>query len=345
MKQNLAFELTESGYVPDAIVRHGIRSLLKQRLDEIDVNDVEATSREQMEFIKMMNNSPVALLTDKANEQHYEVPAEFYQHVLGPAGKYSCCYWPQGVTSLAEAEVAALEQTCDRAQIRDGMDILELGCGWGSLTLWLARHYSACQITAVSNSSSQAKYIQQRAYENGYDNIRVITADMNDFEIDDSFDRVVSVEMFEHMRNYQEMFRRIRGWLRPDGKFFMHIFAHRSTPYTFEEKDSSDWMTRFFFSGGIMPSDDLPLCFQQDLVLQQRWRWSGEHYQQTAEAWLKNLDLQRDEVWPVLQNTYGKDFTKIWFMRWRMFFLAVSELFGYDGGKEWFVSHYLFETR
>jgi cyclopropane-fatty-acyl-phospholipid synthase len=345
MKQNLAVELTESGYVPDSLVRHGIRKLLRQRLDEIHASDQQQMAEMQRAFIDDMNASPVALVPELANEQHYEVPADFYRHVLGPHAKYSCCYWPEGVNTLSGAEQAGLEQTCEHAGIEDGMDILELGCGWGSLTLWIASRYRNAKITAVSNSASQREHIEKIAAELDLDNINLVTADMNDFRSERQFDRVVSVEMFEHMRNHNELFERIHGWLKPDGRFFMHIFVHRSVPYLFEDRDSSDWMSRYFFSGGMMPSDDLPLFFQDRLKIEQRWRWDGTHYQKTAEAWLRNLDNARADVWPVLVNTYGRDFAKMWFMRWRMFFMAVAELFGYREGSEWFVSHYLFSKR
>ena len=345
MKQNLAVELTESGYVPDSLVRRGIRKLLRQRLEEIHASDIEHMAEEQNAFVQHMNNAGIAMLPELANEQHYEVPQEFYKSVLGPHGKYSCCYWPNGVDKLADAEQAGLELTCERAAIEDGMSILELGCGWGSLTLWMAGRYPNSSITAVSNSQSQGEYIRNSARELGLENVEIITADMNDFNTDKEFDRVVSVEMFEHMRNYRELFKRIHGWLASEGKFFMHIFVHRSVPYLFEDKDSSDWMSRYFFSGGMMPSDDLPMHFQDELKLEKRWRWNGCHYQKTSEAWLQNLDANRDALWPVLENTYGHDFAKMWFMRWRMFFLAVAELFGYRDGNEWFVSHYLFSKR
>ena len=342
MKQNLALELTESGYIPDGLVRHGIRKLLRQRLEEIHANDIVQMAETQTAFIEHMNTADIALLPELANEQHYEVPQAFYHQVLGPHAKYSCCYWPGDVTSLAEAEEVGLALTCEHAEIENGMKILELGCGWGSLTLWIARQYPDSKITAVSNSHSQGAHIRNRARKMGLGNVEVITADMNDFDTASHYDRVVSVEMFEHMRNYREMFRRINGWLRPGGKFFMHIFVHRSVPYLFEDKDASDWMSRYFFSGGMMPSDDLPLFFQDHLKIAKRWRWDGTHYQKTSEAWLQNLDDRREQVMPVLEKTYGRDFAKMWLIRWRMFFLAVAELFGYNNGNEWFVSHYLF---
>jgi cyclopropane-fatty-acyl-phospholipid synthase len=345
MKQNIALELTESGYVPDSLVRHGIRKLLRQRLDEIHAADIVQMAETQSAFIAHMDGADIALLPELANEQHYEVPQTFYHQVLGPHAKYSCCYWSENVSGLAEAEQAGLEMTCEHAEINNGMKILELGCGWGSLTLWIASRYPDSTITAVSNSQSQGAHIRNKASEMGLGNVEVITADMNDFDTDNKYDRVVSVEMFEHMRNYREMFKRIDGWLRPGGKFFMHIFVHRSVPYLFEDRDGSDWMSRYFFSGGMMPSDDLPLFFQDHLKIEKRWRWDGTHYQKTSEAWLQNLDDRRELVMPVLENTYGRDFASMWFMRWRMFFLAVAELFGYNGGNEWFVSHYLFSRQ
>lgn len=345
MKQNLAQELTENGYVPDSIIRRGIRSLLRQRLRDIKAQDIEQSAIDQSDFIQAMDESPIALLTQKANEQHYEVPQEFYEHVLGTHGKYSCCHWPDDVSMLNDAEAAALEKTCEHAALEDGMRVLELGCGWGSLTLWIAKNYPNSHITGVSNSVSQGDYIRRRAAESGLTNIEIITADMNDFQTDELYDRVLSVEMFEHMRNHRCLLKNVCNWLEPDGKFFMHIFVHRNTPYFFEDKDETDWMTRFFFSGGMMPSDDLPLFFQDHLRLEKRWRWNGRHYQNTAEAWLRNLDNNRERLWPILEHTYGKDFAKTWYMRWRMFFLAVSELFGYDDGNEWYVSHYLFSER
>lgn len=341
MKQNIALELTESGYVPDSLVRHGIRKLLRQRLDEIDADDIVQMAETQSTFIEHMDGASVALVPELANEQHYEVPQAFYHHVLGPHAKYSCCYWPENVSDLAQAEQAGLELTCEHAQIGNGMKILDLGCGWGSLTLWIANHYPNCTITAVSNSQSQGAYIRVKAREMELENVEVITADMNHFDTDEKYDRVVSVEMFEHMRNYREMFKRINGWLRPGGKFFMHIFVHRTVPYLFEDRDASDWMSRYFFSGGMMPSDDLPLFFQDQLKIEKRWRWNGTHYQKTSEAWLQNLDNRREQVWPFLEQTYGRDFAKMWLVRWRMFFLAVAELFAYNDGNEWFVSHYL----
>jgi cyclopropane-fatty-acyl-phospholipid synthase len=238
-----------------------------------------------------------------------------------------------------------LDLTCDRADLADGMDILELGCGWGSLTLWMAENYPNSTITAVSNSAGQREYILAEATRRGLSNVGVLTRDMNDFHIDQRFDRVVSVEMFEHMRNYRELFRRVAGWLRDEGRFFMHIFCHRSTPYEFVDRGPGDWMSRYFFSGGIMPSDDLPLHFQDHLALERRWRLDGRHYEKTANAWLANMDARRDDVTAILGRVYGDDQVQRWWMRWRMFFMACAELFGYEDGQQWWVGHYLFRRR
>ena len=338
-----AIGLVEQGFVPDRVSRAGIRGLLRQRLRELEADDAEAVSERVEAFVEMMNASPVALLPEKANEQHYEVPPEFFLQVLGPQRKYSCCYWGDDVRHLAGAEQRALEITCERARLIDGLDILELGCGWGSLTLFMAENYPNATVTAVSNSHAQRRFIEGELERRGLTNVRVLTADMNDFDAATTFDRVVSLEMFEHMRNYRRLFARINGWLNPGGMFFMHIFCHRNAPYAFVDRDASDWMSRYFFSGGIMPSDELPLRFQEDLTLVQRWRWNGRHYEKTLNAWLERMDQRRDQVMPILRQTYGEDAAETWWMRWRLFFMACAELFGYAGGNEWWVSHYLFE--
>jgi cyclopropane-fatty-acyl-phospholipid synthase len=346
LASNRAIEWTElGGLVPDPVIRHGIRRLLRQRLAEIDAGDCERAAQITHEFVRMMDASEVAPVPHLANEQHYEIPADFYAHVLGRHRKYSSCWWPTGVSDLDAAEEAALRATCERAGLADGMDILELGCGWGSLTLWMAEHYPQSTITAVSNSASQREHILAEAGRRGLSNVGVLTRDMNDFELDQQFDRVVSVEMFEHMRNYRVLFERVAGWLRPDGRFFMHIFCHRSTPYEFIDRGPADWMSRHFFSGGIMPSDDLPHRFQDHLALESRWRWDGRHYEKTANAWLANMDARRSDVMPVLARTYGEDEAQRWWMRWRIFFMACAELFGHEDGQEWWVGHYLFRRR
>ncbi|MBU2677413.1 MAG: cyclopropane-fatty-acyl-phospholipid synthase family protein [Gammaproteobacteria bacterium] len=334
---------TESGLVPDSVIRSGMRRLMERKLAEIRAGDVEATARALHDFVAMMRRSPIALVPDVANEQHYEVPAEFFAQVLGENRKYSCCHWPSDVSTLGEAEESSLQLTVERAGIQDGMKVLDLGCGWGSLSLWVAEHFPNASVTSVSNSHSQREFILAQAAERGIENMTVSVCDMNDFDAADSFDRIVSVEMFEHMRNYDELFRRINSWLVPEGRFFMHIFCHRSTPYEYIDKGPSDWMSRHFFSGGIMPSADLPLMFPEHLNLERRWAWNGMHYAKTCRAWLNRMDSRRSGVLPLLSETYGEKDAGRWWMRWRMFFMACEELFRFNDGQEWFVSHYLFK--
>jgi cyclopropane-fatty-acyl-phospholipid synthase len=339
----LAINWVEQGLVPDAVIRGGIRRLCQDRLRSIRPKDCQAAADGTQAFIDRLNQAPIALATDLANAQHYEVPAAFFEQVLGPRRKYSCCHWPEGTDDLAAAEDDALAETCARAGIADGQDILELGCGWGSLSLWLAERYPAARITAVSNSQSQRVFIQSRAEALGLGNLTVLTADMNAFDTTARFDRVVSVEMFEHMRNWPGLMSRVHGWLKPGGRLFMHVFCHRDTPYLFEDRVADDWMSRHFFSGGMMPSDDLALRCAGPLRLVRQWRWSGEHYRRTADAWLANLDARREAILPILADTCGADQAPLWLQRWRLFFMACAETFGYDGGDTWYVSHYLFQ--
>lgn len=333
---------TEQGMVPDTVIRHGIRRLLKRRLVSLASDDCELIARRKSAFLSEMDLAPIAPLPRLANEQHYEVPAAFFEQVLGAARKYSCCFWGDAVSDLDTAEQEALRITCKRAGLQDGMDVLELGCGWGSLTLWMAKNYPHSRITAVSNSSSQRNYIKSQAESRQLGNIEVVTSDMNEFSAGSTYDRIVSVEMFEHMRNYGALFERVSSWLKPDGQFFMHIFCHRDVPYAFEDNNASDWMARHFFSGGMMPSRDLPLYFQDHLRILKQWHWSGLHYEQTANAWLRNMDNNRTAIRPILQQAYGEDSTQQWWMRWRIFFMACAELFAYDNGQQWGIGHYLF---
>ena len=335
----------EMGLVPDRVIRAGIRRLNRRRLEDIHAEDLERSCTELTAFAEYMKSAEIAPLPDMANEQHYELPVEFFGLVMGDHRKYSCCYWSENVNSLVQAEAEALRRTCANAEIKDGMEILDLGCGWGSLSLWIAAHYPACRIVSVSNSNRQREFIIDRAAERGLDNIAVFTCDMNEFDIDQKFDRIVSVEMFEHMRNYQELYHRINTWLKPGGKFFKHIFCHRSCAYEFVDQGPGDWMSRHFFSGGMMPSDDLPLRFQRDLKLAKQWRWNGVHYEKTANAWLDNMDSNKDEIMDILAHTYGTANAGKWFMRWRIFFMACAELFAHGNGNEWYVSHYLFERQ
>ena len=337
-----AVSWTETGLVPDSVIRAGIRRLLDSKRREIRSGDVEFAADTLNEFVRMMNASPIALVPELANEQHYEVPAAFFGHVMGEHRKYSCCLWDDSTRTLTEAEAAALSTTCERAGIEDGMQVLDLGCGWGSLSLWIAGHYPNSRVTAVSNSASQREYILAQAAARSLDNLDVIVCDMNEFEAPGRYDRVVSVEMFEHMRNHGELFRRISEWLLPEGRFFMHIFCHRSTPYLFVDRGPGDWMSRHFFSGGMMPSADLPLRFPSHLNIERRWHWNGRHYARTCNAWLQRMDSAKAAIMPVLVSCYGEDQAGLWWQRWRMFFMACAELFDYDEGNEWYVGHYLF---
>jgi cyclopropane-fatty-acyl-phospholipid synthase len=338
-----AIDLMERGYIPDGLIRIGIRRLLGERLRMGKaLGDDQARETALARLEGELRNSPIALHTTSANQQHYEVPAGFFQKTLGPRLKYSSCWWPEEVQDLETAEAAMLALTCERAELGFDQDILELGCGWGSLTLWLAEFYPDSRIVAVSNSSSQREFIEARCRERGFNNVQVMTADMNDFSIDRRFDRVLSVEMFEHMRNYQELMGRIHTWLKPGGKLFVHIFTHRSMAYPFETEGEDNWMGRYFFTGGLMPSRDLLPRFQGDLRLEEQWHLNGRHYQRTLEAWLVNQDRRREEILSLFRETYGPDEAERWFQRWRVFFMACAELFGYRKGEEWGVSHYRF---
>ena len=340
-----ALEWAEQGRVPDALIRSGIRRLVRSRLAELADGNPERQAELAECFIAGLGRAELAPLPDKANEQHYEVPAAFFGQVLGVHRKYSCCHYESPTATLDEAEASALRLTAERARLADGQRVLELGCGWGSLSLWMAARFPASHITAVSNSHSQRDYLLATARERGLRNLEVITCDMNAFATDRQFDRIVSVEMFEHMRNWPALFAKLSGWLRADGLFFMHVFVHRAVPYAFIDAADDDWMSRHFFSGGMMPSDDLALRCQESLTLERRWRWDGRHYQRTANHWLANMDARRAQVWPVLEQTYGADQAQRWWMRWRMFFMACAELFGYEEGRQWWVSHYLFRRR
>jgi cyclopropane-fatty-acyl-phospholipid synthase len=348
---SLSMRLLERDLVPDFLIRMRIRGLLADRLREEDMGDPDRQRARMTEFLARLTASPVAIETAAANEQHYEVPTEFYTRVLGKHLKYSSACYPHPGARPAEnldaAEARMLALTCQRARLENGERILELGCGWGSLSLWMAANYPDARITAVSNSRTQKAHIDAQARERGLANLEIVTCDVNalSFPAGTHFDRVVSVEMFEHMRNYDTLLARVASWMAPGATLFVHIFTHKRFAYPFEVRDESDWMARYFFTGGIMPSDDLLLHFQRDVRILEHWRVPGWHYQLTSEAWLQNMDRHRDSIMPVLARTYGESQALRWWVYWRVFFMACAELWGYAGGDEWMVSHYLFEKR
>ena len=335
--------LAEKGLLPDAIIRLGIRRLCMQRL--VDASNINETLMEQEHaaWIDVLKESPIALVPEKANEQHYEVPPRLFELVLGDRLKYSSGLWPEGVSSLDESEVAMLKLTTDRAGLVDGQDVLELGCGWGSLTLYMAECFPKSKITAVSNSNDQRQFIEARCEERNLKNVEIITADMNDFETAKLFDRVISIEMFEHMRNYEKLLGRVNVWLKNKGKLFVHIFSHQKISYPFEDNDDADWMAREFFSGGQMPSHRLLMSFPGQMKIEKDWRVSGTHYEKTSLAWLQKMDKNKAEVLELFKKTYGESDANSWFQRWRIFFMSCEVLFGFNRGSEWGVSHYLFE--
>lgn len=335
--------LAERGRLPDALVRQGIRRMCAQRLREERAGGVEEQAARFVRRIEMLRHSPVAIHTDAANAQHYELPPAFFQQCLGKRLKYSSCYYPHGDESLEQAEEAMLALYERRAELADGQRILELGCGWGSLTLWMAERYPNARITAVSNSHQQREHIEAACRKRALFNVRVLTHDVNTLELPrESFDRCVSIEMFEHMRNYDTLLARIADWLRPGGKLFVHIFAHQTLMYPFETTGDGNWMGRHFFTGGLMPASDTLLWFQRRLQIEHRWQIDGTHYQRTANQWLANQDAHRDPVLATLGLAYGPNAAALWFQRWRMFWMACAEMFGYANGQEWLVAHYRF---
>lgn len=345
-KQHPLLSITEHGLLPDRVIRAGIRKLSRKRLIQEGRYNTEQAATRYSDVLHRLKHSPIAIETQAANAQHYELPTEFFQKVLGKRLKYSACYFEQNTTTLNEAEEYTLQQYSERAQLQDGQHILELGCGWGSFSLWMAAHFPNASITVVSNSHTQRQHIEQQAKQHGFTHLQVITADVNTLELPAKrFDRVVSVEMFEHVRNYQQLFERVSSWLKPDGLLWCHIFCHRLLHYPFEVNHHQlDWMSQYFFTGGLMPASSTFLHFQDHLVLKNQWQWSGVHYMHTANAWLNNMDQHQAELKPLFKQVYGKQ-AKIWWQRWRIFFMACAECFGLDHGQEWIIGHYLFQQR
>lgn len=328
--------------VPDVIIRYGVRQELNGDLQKVQVLNSSEKKDKEMAFVKELRGLPIAIEQQEANRQHYEVLDDFYRLVLGPQLKYSCCLFENSSSTLAEAEIAMLELYCIRAELEDGMKIIDLGCGWGSLTLFLAKKYPHSQITSISNSKSQKAYIDSEAKKYGLSNVTVFTGDIANFDLPQSLHgthhRVMSVEMFEHMKNYHLLLKKISPWLRDDGKLFVHIFVAKDVPHHFEK----GWMSETFFTGGTLPSDHLLLYFQDNFHCQGHWRVNGAHYSRTLEAWLQLLDGRRSEAMPILRRTYGADRAVKWLVNWRLFFIACSEFFSMSNGEEYFVSHYLF---
>ncbi|MFM7084909.1 MAG: SAM-dependent methyltransferase [Hyphomicrobium sp.] len=330
-----ALRFVEHVPIPDTLLKASIAMFIGMR----DRDHEPIADRDKI-FADLMSSYPIALHAEAANAQHYELPEEFFGLTLGPNRKYSCCYYPQGHETLAEAERLALEKSAERAFLTDGQQILELGCGWGSFSLFVAEQFSKSHITAVSNSQSQRSYIEEVARERGLKNLKVLTADMNTFQPQGPFDRIVSIEMFEHMANWGALLARLKKALKPEGRLFIHIFSHKATPYRFDHTDPTDWIGRYFFTGGFMPSDTLLRQFEDHFSIEEEWRWNGTHYEKTALDWLKNFDKNAQDIMPILQKVYGVE-ARVWKRRWRLFYLATAGLFGFANGEEWGVKHYL----
>jgi len=338
-------KLAETNLFPDWLLRLGVRISLWIGVLQKKIKPFAEREEEMQRLIEKLKASPVAVQTDKPNVQHYEVPSDFFALVLGPQLKYSCCYWPKGVDSLQEAEEAMLSLTADRARLQDGMHILDLGCGWGSFSLWAARRYPNTSFTAISNSRTQKEFIDERCRNLDLGNVRTITADIAELDFKGRYDRIISIEMFEHMKNYKKLLEHLCTLLNAKGMLFIHIFSNMHLAHEFNVNDRNSWMAKTFFTGGIMPSDDLLLHFQEDLCLQEHWRLNGKHYTRTLKAWLENMYKNKKEIFPILSDTYGYRNRKRWWFNWKLFFLGCAETWRLKKGEEFIVSHYLFSKR
>ncbi len=341
----LLTKLFEQNLLPDFVIRSYIRKLCYDRLRQENKGTSEKQAAHFKDLLQKISTGPIAVDTIKANEQHYELPTTFFQLALGKNLKYSSCFWDSSTKNLDEAEDKMLSLYCERAEIKDGHKILELGCGWGSLSLYIAKKFPNSSITAVSNSKTQKIFIDQQAIERGIKNLTVITANINEFTINETFDRIVSIEMFEHMRNYKALFQKVAGLMKPDAKLFVHIFCHKEYSYLFEVIDETDWMAKYFFSGGIMPGKNLFHEFSDHIQITKQWDVDGTHYEKTSLAWLQNMDKHKKEIMPIMESTYGKENAVKWWAYWRVFFMSCEELFGLKNGQEWLVGHYLFEKK
>jgi cyclopropane-fatty-acyl-phospholipid synthase len=337
--------LIARGWVPDFMIRGSIRKRLSQTIHEESKKGQTHGPNRILDFVDELKRAPIAVSTQEESKKPLEMPPRFFETILGRGMKYSSGYWREGVVNLDLSESDMLETTLWRAEIVDGHNILELGCGWGSLSLLAAFRFPNSRVTAVSNSSLQKSYIEQKAAERGITNLTVITADMNQFETDEKYDRVVSIEMFEHMRNYEKLLDKISSWLTPEGKLFVHLFCHHKYAYLYESSNRRDWIARYFFKGGIMPSENLLLYFDNKFQIENRWKIPGTHYQKTCRAWLERMDKNKDGILQIFREVYGAKDAKRWMSRWRVFFMSCEELFGYKNGEEWYVTHYLLKKK
>lgn len=335
----------ERNLLPDAVIRRLTRLLLAGRLRSCYKPSPELQLSDLLHFVHSLREMPIAVMTEKPKSQHYELPTSFFKIVLGNHLKYSCCYFKDKLSTLEDAEKAMMELYCERSQLKDGHTVLDVGCGWGSLSLYIAQKYSGCKVTGICNSATQKAHIEEQCRELQLGNLGIIVADISTFEMEGSYDRILSIEMFEHMKNYGDLLKKISRWMKADGLLFVHHFCHKAFAYHFEDVNDDDWITRYFFSGGTMPSAHLLLYFQDDVSVVNHWLVNGKHYAQTSEEWLKRMDENKSSIKPIMESTYGKDSAVKWTVYWRTFFLSVAELFGYNNGEEWMVAHFLFKKK